>query len=168
MPSAQLYTLCFQALWSSGSENYNLWEAVCITLYGQNPNATFKIRFWVFTHGLWMAGSSEHRVTPSKLMKRGWKYPLEYQEGGEGTPFKDSKLGALSTHSFCESATMQWVLSVRKSVILQYLYIVGYWILGTVYGIIFWYALASQLHTLCIYHKHVQPKHNFNLLKLLT
>ena len=29
------------------------WEAVCITLYSQNPNTTFKIRFWVFTHGFW-------------------------------------------------------------------------------------------------------------------
>ena len=72
-----------------------LLEAVCITLYNQNPNTTFKIRFWVFAEGLWRAGSSERRVMPSKLMKRGWKYPLKHQEGGEGTPSKDSKLGAL-------------------------------------------------------------------------
>ena len=74
-----------------------LWEAVCITLYSQNPNTTFKIWFWVFTHSLWGAGSSEHRVIPSKLVKRGWKYPLKHQEGGESTPLKDSKLGALET-----------------------------------------------------------------------
>ena len=74
-----------------------LWEAMCITLNNQNPNTTFKIRFWVFPQGLWRAGSSEHRVIPSKLMKRGWKYPLKHQEGGEGTPLKDSKLGALRT-----------------------------------------------------------------------
>ena len=52
-----------------------LWEAMCITLYSQNPNTTFKIRFWVFTHGLWRAGSSEHRVIPSKLMKRSENTP---------------------------------------------------------------------------------------------
>ena len=28
-------------------------------------------------------------------MKRGLKYPLKHQDGGEGTPLKDSKLGAL-------------------------------------------------------------------------
>ena len=71
------------------------WEAMCITLYSPNPNTTFKIRFWVFTHGWWRAGSSEHRVIPSKLMKRRWKYPLKHQEGGKDTPLKDSKLGAL-------------------------------------------------------------------------
>ena len=74
-------------------------EAVCITLYSQIPNTTLKIRFWVSTHGLWRAGSFEHRVIPSKLMKRGWKYPLKHQEGGEGTPLKDNKLGALRTNS---------------------------------------------------------------------
>ena len=68
---------------------------MCITLYSQNPNTTFKIRFVVFTHGLWRAGSSEHSVIPSTLMKKGWKYPLKHQEGGEGTPLKYSKLGAL-------------------------------------------------------------------------
>ena len=67
---------------------------MCITLYSQNPNTTFKIRFWVLTHGLWRAGSSEHGVIPSKSMKRRWKYPLKHQEGGEGTPLKDSKLEA--------------------------------------------------------------------------
>ena len=77
-----------------------LWEAVRITLYSQNPKTTFKIRFWVFPHGLWRASSSEHRVIPFKLMKRGWKYPLKHQEGGEGTPLKDSKLGALRFNSF--------------------------------------------------------------------
>ena len=55
-----------------------LWEAVCITLYSQNPNTTFKIRFSIFPHGLWRARSTEHRV-----MKKGWKYPhpLKHQEG---------------------------------------------------------------------------------------
>ena len=73
-----------------------LWETVCITLYSQNPNAAFKIRVWVLTHGLWRAGSSEHRVIPSKLMKRRWKYLLRHQEGGQGIPLKDSKLRALN------------------------------------------------------------------------
>ena len=68
-----------------------LWKAMSITLYSQNPNATFKIRFWVFPHGLWRGSSSEHRVIPSRLMKRGWKYPLKHQEEDEGTPLKDSK-----------------------------------------------------------------------------
>ena len=71
-----------------------LWEAVRITLYSQNPNTTFNIKFWFFTHGLRRAGSFENRVIPSKLTKRGWKYPLKHQERGEGTPLKDSKLGA--------------------------------------------------------------------------
>ena len=34
-------------------------------------------------------------MTPSKLMKRGEGYSLKLQEGGEGIPLKDSKLGAL-------------------------------------------------------------------------
>ena len=34
------------------------------------------------------------RVIPSKLMKRGSKYPLKHQEGGEGSPSKDSKKGS--------------------------------------------------------------------------
>ena len=70
-----------------------LWEAACTTLYSQNPNAAFKIRFWVFTQGLWRAGSSEDRVIPSKLMKWGWKCPLKHQEGDEGHPLKGSELG---------------------------------------------------------------------------
>ena len=67
------------------------------TFYSQNPNTTFKIRFWVFAHDLWRAGSSEHRVIPSTLMKSGWNYPLKHQERGEGegTSLKDSKFGAL-------------------------------------------------------------------------
>ena len=32
---------------------------------------------------------------PLSWWKGGWKCPLEHQEGGEGTPLKDSKLGAL-------------------------------------------------------------------------
>ena len=73
----------------------SLWEAVCVTLYSQNPTTTFKIRFLVFMHGLWRAGSFEHRVIPFKLITRVWKYPPAHQEGGAGTPLKDSKLGAL-------------------------------------------------------------------------
>ena len=34
-------------------------------------------------------------LIPSKFMKRGWKYPLKHQEGGKGTPLKNSRLGAL-------------------------------------------------------------------------
>ena len=68
---------------------------MCITLYSQSPNIILKIRFWVFTHGLWRAGSLEYRVIPAKLMKREWKYPLKHQEAGGGTPLKDSELGAL-------------------------------------------------------------------------
>ena len=107
MLSAQLYTLCFQALWSSGSENYivrNL-QSKSIRLQSKS-NITFKIRFWVFTHGMWRAGSSEHRVIPSKLMKRGWKYPLKHQEGDEGTPLKDIKLGALYEYLLGETKLM--------------------------------------------------------------
>ena len=73
---------------------------MCITLYNQNPNTTLKVRFRVFPHGLWRASSSEHIVIPSKLMKRGWKYPLKHQEGGEGIPLKDSHLGAVH-HIVC-------------------------------------------------------------------
>ena len=105
------------------------WEAVCITLYSQNPNTTFKIRFWVFTHGLWRAVSSEHRVMPSKLMKRGWKYPLKHQKGGEGTPLKDSTLGALMLHArsanghtqiptWTQEAHESWQL-MRRSLLLS-------------------------------------------------
>ena len=47
-------------------------------------------------------------VIPSKLMKRGWKYPLKHQEVGQGTPLKDSKLGALIN---------EWVLSVVLKVL---------------------------------------------------
>ena len=62
-----------------------LWEAVCITLYSQNPNTTFKIRFWVFPHGLrlWRANSDTLSVDEAD-----GKYPLKHQEGGEGTPRK--------------------------------------------------------------------------------
>ena len=86
----------------------------------QNSNTTLKMRFSFFYTGvLWRAGSSEHRVIPTKLMKRrwkyplkvwkgvkippkppiksgrGWKYPLKSLEGGEGTSFKDRKFGVL-------------------------------------------------------------------------
>ena len=46
------------------------------------------------TVGLWRAGSFEHRVIPSKWMKRRQKYLLKHQ-AGDGTPLKDSKLEAL-------------------------------------------------------------------------
>ena len=79
--------------------------------YSQNPNTTFKIRFWVFTHGLWRAGSFEHWVIPCKLTKRGWKYPLKHQEVAEGTPLKESKLGALpcSRTLALQSGLQHWV-----------------------------------------------------------
>ena len=86
-------------------KSITLWEAMCITLHSQNPDTTFKIRVSVFAHGSWRAGSLEHRVIPSKLMKRGWKYPLKHQGGDEGTPLKDSKLGALGYFS-----VLYWVL----------------------------------------------------------
>ena len=91
--SAHLYTLSFQVFKHCDLlvlKMIILWEATRITLYSQNPNPTrvFKIRFWVFPHGLWRAGSSECRVIPPKSMKRGWKYPLKHQEGGDGTPWK--------------------------------------------------------------------------------
>ena len=84
-----------------------MWEVMCITLYSQNPDTTFKMRFWGFTHGLWRAGSSAHTVIPSKLMKRGWKYPLKHQKWGEGTPLKDSILGALWLPDFSSNAMPQ-------------------------------------------------------------
>ena len=86
---AQLYTLWFKHCDLLVQKIRIMWEAVCITLYSQNPNTTFKIRFWVFPRGLWRARSSERRAMPSKLMKRGWKYPLKHTERGEGTPLKD-------------------------------------------------------------------------------
>ena len=69
-------------------KNIIFWEAICITLYSQNSYITFKIRFWVFTHSLWRAHSSEHRVIPSKLMKRGWKYPQNIKKGVKAFPWK--------------------------------------------------------------------------------
>ena len=93
-----LYTLCFQTLWSSGSENYNIVRSrvhyILQSKYSQNPNTTFKIRLWVFPHGLWRASSSKHREIPSKLMKREWKYPLKHQAGGEGTPLERQQIGS--------------------------------------------------------------------------
>ena len=61
---------------------------MCIKLYSQNPKTAFKIRFWVFTPGLWRAGSSEHRVIPCKMMKRVWKYPLNTKKGVKVPPWK--------------------------------------------------------------------------------
>ena len=37
----------------------------------------------------------ECAVIPSELMNRGWKYPLKSLGRGEGTPWKERKLGAL-------------------------------------------------------------------------
>ena len=94
---------------------------LCITLYSKKPNGTFKIRFRVFTHGLWRVGSSEHIVIPSNLMKRGWKYPLKHQDGGEGTPLKDSYLGALyihmhthTKHTMTKTMTKTWQINSRS------------------------------------------------------
>ena len=113
MLSAQLYTLCFQALWSSGSKNYNIVRSrVHYTL--QNPNTTFQIKFWVFTHGLWRAGSCEHRVVASKLMGRGWKYPLHHPEGGEGTTLKDSKLEAPSLVTALQCYSKHLILPLTR------------------------------------------------------
>ena len=92
-----------------------LWQVLCIALYSQNPNTTFKIRFWVFPHGLWRASSSKHRVIPSKFMKRGWKYSLKQQEGGEGTPSKDSRLGAL------KNVWYNWAHSAINVIAMLYL-----------------------------------------------
>ena len=75
MLSVQLYTPCFQTLWSSGSENYN--EKL---LYSQNPSATFKMRFWVHSK---LVKGCQFWTQSDTLMKRGWKYPLKHQEGGE-------------------------------------------------------------------------------------
>ena len=72
MLSAQLYTPYFQALWSSGSK-INIMRS--ITRYSQNPNTTFKIRFWVFTHGLWRPAA----------LKTEW-FPLSWWRGSGNTP----------------------------------------------------------------------------------
>ena len=90
--SAHLYTLCFQVFKHCDLlvlKMIILWEATHITLYSQNPKYyIFKIRFWVFPHSLWRAGSSECRVMPPKLMKRGWKYPLKHQKGVKVPPWE--------------------------------------------------------------------------------
>ena len=99
MLSAQLYTLCFPALWCSGSENYNIVRNRVHYTVPSESKYYIQMRFWVFTQGFWRAGSLEYRVVPSKLMKGGENTPLKHQEGGEGTPLKDSKLGALWSSS---------------------------------------------------------------------
>ena len=95
MMSAQLYTPCFQALWSSGSENYNIVRSHVHYIIRSKYKYHIQNKILSLHHGLWRAGSSEHRVIPSMLMKRGWKYPLKHKEGGEGTPLEDSQLEAL-------------------------------------------------------------------------
>ena len=99
MLSAQLFTLCFQPLWSSGSENYNI-VRICVhyTLqskskyYIQNKILSLHsglVKGWqLWTQSDTLSVDEEGVKTLSKIspQKRG---------GGEGTPWKDSKLGAL-------------------------------------------------------------------------
>ena len=53
-----------------------------------------KIRL-CYTQGLWKFSIFEHAVIPSKLINRGWKYPLQNLGRGERTPLKKTRLGAL-------------------------------------------------------------------------
>ena len=46
---------------------------------------TFKIMRLCYILVLWMVGSSEHRVIPSELMNRGWKYSPQNQQPSGGT-----------------------------------------------------------------------------------
>ena len=55
-------------------------------------------------------------LIPNKLME-GWNYPLKQQEGGEGTPLKGSKLGALWRTELI-SADHTW-LSVQSIIKLE-------------------------------------------------
>ena len=82
---------CIHTKDSALSAFYQLWKAMCIRVKTQNPN----------TQVLWRVGNSAHTVIPSMLMKRGWKYPQNKQNGGEGWRYplwKDRKLGAQATH----------------------------------------------------------------------
>ena len=79
MLSARLYNPCFHALWISGSGNYN------IVRCRMHNTLLSKSKYYI-QNNILRAGSSEHKKIPSMLMKRGWKYPLKHQEGGEGTP----------------------------------------------------------------------------------
>ena len=66
---------------------YQLWEAVCITV--KNGNTTLKIRFWIFTKGLWRTCSSETIPTFSgwRIEQSFWEwYPLSWWRRGENTP----------------------------------------------------------------------------------
>ena len=47
-------------------------------------------------------------------MKRWQKHPLKHQEEGEGTPLKDSKLGALPTAVICFDWQNDQVLKLRQ------------------------------------------------------
>ena len=55
--------------------------------YTKHPNTTLKIRF-CYTQVLLKLSTFEHAVLPSKLMNRGWKYPLKNLRRGEGAPLK--------------------------------------------------------------------------------
>ena len=73
--------------------------------YTQNQNITLKIRF-CYTQALWRTGSSELRVMPSKLVNRGWKYPVKNEGGGRGSPLKERKWGAL--YCSCDGLPGVW------------------------------------------------------------
>ena len=69
MLSARLYNPCFHHCEFLVLAIITLWEAVCLTLYCQNPNTTFKIIFW----GLAALNTK--------------RYPLCWRRGGENTPW---------------------------------------------------------------------------------
>ena len=93
MLSAQFYTLCIQALWSD--ENYNIVRSRV------QSKSKYYIQNKILSLHSWLVKGWQLVIqSDNKLMKRGWKYPLKHQEGGEGTPLKDSKLGALCFNSF--------------------------------------------------------------------
>ena len=72
------------------------WEAVCIRIKSKYYSKIKITKTNKKTLVLWRVGRSKHRVIPCMLMKRGWKYPLKSQKGGEGTSLKEQKLGALA------------------------------------------------------------------------
>ena len=65
----------------------------CHVHYSQNPNTILKIRFF-YTQVLWRVGSSEHGVIPSKLMKKGWKYPLKQSGRGWRSPLERYRISS--------------------------------------------------------------------------
>ena len=74
---------------------YQLWEAMCLTLKIQILHSKKYV-------AALKSGEEVAALIPSELTNRGWKYPLKSQEGGEDTPSKDTKLGALY-NSLCEA-----------------------------------------------------------------